>query len=106
MEEIISSKRKFWAGLSYFGIFVLLPLTKKHGDDFIIYHAKQGVVLIFFFVATEILIRIAIETKVWLLGSFIYGVGLLYIIIGVVNCVRAKKSPLPFIGKIAEKITV
>ena len=106
MEEIISRKRKWWAVLSYLGILVLFPLTKKQSDDFIIFHAKQGVVLIFFFVVIEVFIRIAIEQKSWLVGGIVYGIGLLYNIYGIINCIRAKKNPLPFIGKIAEKITV
>lgn len=106
MEEIISGKRKWWAVLSYLGILVLFPITKKQNDDFIIYHAKQGVVLIFFFILVDVVVRIAIQQKSGVIGGVVYGVGLLYTLYGIINCIRAKKNPLPLIGKIAEKITL
>ena len=105
MEEIISRKRKWWAVLSYLGILVLFPLTKNR-VMILLFFTQSRAWFSFSFVVIEVFIRIAIESKSWLVGGIVYGIGLLYTIYGITNCIRAKKNPLPFIGKIAEKITV
>lgn len=107
MKENISKKRKWWAILSYLGILVLLPLIKKQDDNFIVYHAKQGIVLFFFFIAVDFFARVISWGRVILLAYILICViNLIYIIIGIINCARAEKTPLPFIGRIAEKITI
>jgi uncharacterized membrane protein len=106
MSESISKKRKFWSILCYLNIIILLPLIKKQDDDFVNYHIKQGVVLIFFFIPVGVIFRIIIQITSLRIGLIYYAIVLLYMIIGIWNCSRGKMKALPFIGKMANKITL
>lgn len=114
-----STKSRLWAGLSYLGpMFILIPLIRKQDDEFVRYHLKQGIVLIFAVILIVPIGGIVVGIIMTVLNeigqiileivaiiSFII-IWFVYIFIGMLNCQRGQKKPLPIIGKFAEKITL
>ena len=101
--------------LSYLGILALIPFMTEKDDEFVQFHAKQGLNLfIFEIIGTVVLnilsfvIFIDITNPVsWFLSiaiSFIsWIVCLLFLIvsvIGIINVSKGLKTPLPVIGSI------
>ena len=95
------SNKKLMAALSYFGILVIIPLLSKSKDDaFVNFHIKQGIVLFIAYLVSTILIGIPIIG--WFLSFFLF----ILFLIGILNVLGGKKSELPFIGKLADKIKI
>lgn len=90
------------AVLAYIIFFIPL-LTDAKNDPFVKYHVKQGLVL--FILAV---IAMAIERVLpYTLSSMLYSLFSLAIIVlavmGIMNAVNGKETPLPFIGQYADK---
>lgn len=96
----MTAKRKLIAVLSYLSVLLFFPLNLFKKDDFIRYHAKQGVV---FFV-----LSILIVFTFWLpVVGWICLLALLVIwATGIFNVITGKMEPLPVIGRIAERISI
>ena len=88
--------------LSYLGILFLIPMLASKDNAFAQFHAKQGLVLFIAEVATGFLGAIPILGWFVILpiGSIIWFV---LSIIGIVNVLGGKQTPLPIIGKFAGK---
>ncbi|MFA7663150.1 MAG: DUF4870 domain-containing protein [Patescibacteria group bacterium] len=95
---------KIFAILSYFWVLCLLPFILNVKDEFVIKHAKQGLVL---FIAEIALYIIAI---IPILGWFISIVGSLLAIVislaGIMKAASGQTWEIPFIGKYASKINL
>jgi uncharacterized membrane protein len=100
LEAALTAKRKLIAVLSYLSVLLFFPLNLFKKDDFIRYHAKQGVV---FFV-----LSILIVFTFWLpVVGWICLLALLVIwATGIFNVITGKMEPLPVIGRIAERISI
>lgn len=99
--------------LSYLSILCLIPLLTKKNDDFVYFHAKQGLALF----GSEVVVYVIFRLIMGVLVSSIMSWGMLSIlslisnlvnlgflalsIIGIINVVQNKKKELPFIGKLA-----
>lgn len=96
----MSIKRKLIAVISYLSILAFLPLNLFKKDDFIRYHAKQGIVLF--------VLSILIIFSFWLpvVGWVCLLAFLVIWITGIFNIFTAKMEPLPIIGRIAERISI
>ncbi|MFH1657504.1 MAG: DUF4870 domain-containing protein [bacterium] len=101
---MISKKSKLWAALSYVGALVIFPLIAKQDDSFVLFHAKQGIVLVFFGVGLSVVANISFEVGALPITITIWAISLIYSIIGITNCVNGKETKLPLIGNIANKI--
>lgn len=88
--------------LSYIGILCLIPLLSKKDSKFAQYHAKQGLVLLIFFVIVSIVYVIPVLG--WILGVLGYIFGWVLAIMGLVAVSKGECKELPVIGKFAEKI--
>lgn len=99
-----SKKSRAWACLSYLGILIIFPLMSKQDDSFVLYHSRQGIVLIFAVVILGVIGRIFFETRFHLIALIILFITLTYMIIGVLNSIRGKENPLPLIGKLSTKV--
>ena len=88
------------AAISYIWILFLVPLLTKKDSDFAKYHAKQG--LVFFIFSTIVGFIAAIPVIGWLLVVFDF----ILFIMGLINALGGKKTPLPIIGKYAENIKI
>jgi len=94
-------KKDLTAILSYIGILVLIPLLTSKDDPFTQFHARQGLAL---FVAEIATFMIAwIPFLGWFVGMILWIVWLVLSIMGIMNVLNGKRSPLPVIGKLAEK---
>ena len=84
--------------LAYFWILFFLPLVVCPNSAFGRYHANQGLVLLLFSMACNMMWIIPV------LGWIIAAVGGLFafacLILGVINAAQGRMSPLPLIGGI------
>ena len=95
---------KIWAILAYLGILCLLPLLLKKENKFVLYHAKQGLVLfIGELIAIFINIIPIIGQIICTLSFLIFG---LYSIVGIIQTLMGKYWKAPIISKWAEKISI
>ncbi|HOX40580.1 MAG TPA: DUF4870 domain-containing protein [bacterium] len=83
-------------------IFFLPLLTDAKNDPFVKFHVKQGLVLLIFWVIISVLGTI-IPFIGWFLIAPIGGlIALILLILGIVNALGGKETPLPMIGKYGE----
>lgn len=87
--------------LSYIGILFLVPLLAAKDSPFAQFHAKQGLVLFIAEIATMLIAWIPIIG--WLIGFIAWIIWLVLSITGIINVLSGKQTPLPIIGKFAEK---
>lgn len=100
-EKKPASDNTLMAVLCYFGILVLIPLlTDAKNDPFVKFHIKQGLVLLIAYVVGCFIFWIPVIG--WLLWLCVF----VLFIIGLVNAATGKQTPLPIIGKYAEKINI
>lgn len=99
--------------LSYISILCLIPLFTKKDNEFVYYHAKQGLVLFGFEAIIYIVMRLLISSLSFSLLFGLYGIlgtismilNLFFLalsILGIMNVIQNKKTALPLIGKIGE----
>jgi fumarate reductase subunit D len=96
----LTRNQKLIALLSYLPIVFFVPLLYFRKDQFIQYHAKQGIIL--FMLAILMTFSFWISALAWILW-------LVYIVIwvtGVINVITGKIEPVPVVGKIAERINL
>ncbi|MCX7657109.1 MAG: hypothetical protein N2Z57_00375 [Oscillospiraceae bacterium] len=92
-------KSKAVSALAYLGILFFLPLVAYPESQFGRFHANQGLLLLIFSVAGEIILGI-IPIVGWILLPFFGIAVLVYFILGLVNALNGKAKELPLIGKI------
>ena len=95
---------KLIAILSYIGVLCLIPLLTKKDDEFVFFHAKQGVVLFIAEVITAFVAAIPILG--WIIATIAGLIWFVLSIIGIVNVLGDKKKELPILGKCAVKIKI
>jgi uncharacterized membrane protein len=88
------------AFLSYLHILVLIPLIFGKKNEFVHYHAKQGFLLLAFWVLAGF--SLYVPYLPWLFLIIIF-VGFLY---GIIYVLLGKTKPMPIIGKMAEKLSI
>ena len=96
---------KIWAIIAYIPIIFLAPLIVKKDNKFALYHAKQGLILTIVWVVFIIVMRIiwwvpflgkVIATLCWIVFLALF-------IVGIINAATGKYTPLPVVGRMAEK---
>ena len=107
-EESIIEEGKVWAIIGYIGILFLVPLLAKKDNKFAMYHAKQGLVL---FIASIIVWVVAfvlmfIPVLGWIINFILWILMFVLWLMGIINAATGKYSPLPIIGKYAEKLKI
>lgn len=95
------AEKDLTAVLSYIGILFLVPLLVRKDDAFVQFHAKQGLVLFIAEVATMVIIWIPILG--WFVGFIAWIIWIVLSIIGIINVLGGKQTPLPIIGKFAQR---
>ncbi len=90
--------------LSYLGILVLIPLLVKKDDDFVHFHAKQGLIMLIVWVCVWVITLIPIVG--WVVGPILSIVLLILWIIIIIKVVMGEKWVIPVIGKYADKINL
>lgn len=91
-------KSRLIALLSYLSIFFLVPLNRYKSDEFIHYHAKQGVILFVLAMVLTFTFWLPILAWVcWLAFLVIW-------VTGIINVLSGKQEPVPIVGLIGERI--
>jgi fumarate reductase subunit D len=93
-----------YAILAYLWILCLIPILMKKEDEFVKFHARQGLMLFI------VEVGIAIIGIIPLLGPLVYMLGMLVCallsLVGIVQVLMGNKWKMPVIGEWAEKINV
>lgn len=90
--------------LSYISILVLIPLLIEKEDKFVRFHVRQGLVLLICEAITWLITWFPVIG--WFIGSFAVIIWIILSILGIINVLTGKESPLPIIGKYAEKFKI
>jgi uncharacterized membrane protein len=93
---------KFFAVISYISFLCVVSLILKKDNKFVLYHAKQGLVLFVIEVACFILSVIPfLQVLIKTLGFAVFVFVSLY---GIINAVKGNCRKIPFVSGIAEKV--
>jgi uncharacterized membrane protein len=90
------------AVISYIGPLCLVPILTKEKDEFVKFHAKQGLVLFIGEVAVWIIFGFV--PVLWFLANLVNILWLVLSIIGIINVTKGEKKEIPLVGKFAEQI--
>lgn len=91
--------------LSYISILVLIPLLTEKNDSFVRFHVRQGLVLL----VIEAAVWVLSMFMMWPLFSILRLINLACVvlsIIGIVNVINKKETPLPVVGQFASYFKV
>jgi len=86
-------------------LFFVPLLTESKDNEFVKFHAKQGLVLLVYIVSVSILgsILALIPILGWAIGAILipllYIFGLICFVLGIIHAAEGKKKELPIIGK-------
>jgi len=90
--------------ISYVSGLCLIPILTKEEDEFVKFHAKQGLVLFIGEIATWL--AFGFVPFFWFLINLLGIFWLVLSIIGIINVMNKEKKEIPLIGKFAEKIKI
>ena len=96
-KETKTSDSNLMAALSYLWLLSVVMLVVKKDDPFVLFHAKQGLVLFIVSIALWF-----IPVLGWLLQLAIF----VMVIIGFIKALSGEKYQLPVVGMVAEKINI
>ncbi|MBI5002691.1 DUF4870 domain-containing protein [Candidatus Woesearchaeota archaeon] len=90
--------------LSYLGILVLIPLLIKKDDDFVHFHAKQGLIMLIVWIAVSIISMIPFLE--WIFGSVLYVVLGIVSLIAIIKVLMGEKWEIPVVSTYADKLNI
>ncbi len=97
-------QEKFLAAISYIWILCLVPIVMKNKDEFVMHHAKQGLVL---FIAEIALWIIGfIPFCGWIISFFGFWLVLVLSLAGIIKTLSGEKWEMPILGQYAKKINL
>ncbi|MFA5022420.1 MAG: hypothetical protein WC508_05060 [Patescibacteria group bacterium] len=91
----INSEEKIWAAVGYLWILSLVALAARKNNEFVRFHANQGILL---FVVSVILCFIPVVG--WLLNILIG----ITAIVGIIKALQGEKWPLPVAADLAKNL--
>ena len=92
---------KMYAVLAYLSIFCIVPLIVRKNNAFVLSHGRQGLVLFVGEVGTLVLSIVfpwTLRPLLFILFGFSFW--------GIITAIRGQSVALPFVARIAEKITL
>lgn len=105
MAEEAPKKNVGMGVLCYLGILVLIPLlTDAKNDPFVKFHIKQGLVLLIFAIAINLVAVIPVLG--WLVGFVGWIASIVFMIMGIINVVNGQEKELPWIGQYAKSFKI
>lgn len=93
-------KEKLFALLSYLSILFLIPLGLFRKNEFVYYHAKQGMGLFVLFMMIIFLFWLPVVGWVAMMAFLVIW------ITGIMNALTGKKEPVPVVGIISERVPI
>jgi uncharacterized membrane protein len=100
----LTGEQTVFAILSYLGILVLIPLLVKKDDEFVHFHAKQGLVMLLVWIAVWIVTMIPFIG--WVIGPLLSVVMLIVSLIAIIQVLMGKKWEIPVVATYADKLNV
>ena len=100
-EEI--EKGKGMAIVTYFVIFIPLLMEDMRKNKFVMFHTEQSIVVVILYVIGWILGTIG---AMFCIGAILYLVCLFALVLqimGIINAINGKMTPLPLVGQFGEK---
>lgn len=101
-EEIAGiDSNNLMAALSYLGLLVLIPLLVARKDEFVLFHAKQGLVILIGYVITLVAVG-------WIpiLGNLAWLLLIIASIAGFIQALQGKRWKVPIVGDLATKFKI
>ena len=92
---------KIFAVVAYLSILCIVPLLLKKDNKFVVFHAKQGLVLFIGEVAVFILGVVSFLGFIKQLGILVFGFASLF---GIIQALMGKYTKIPVVSTIADKI--
>ena len=93
-KEKNNGEEKVWGAISYLWVLSLVALAARKDDDFVRFHANQGV-----FLFAVSLVMMLIPILGWIISLFI----LAFCIVGIVKALKGEKWELPLVAGMAER---
>lgn len=114
MEEIKVPKKgqkNILAIISYISVLCLVPILMKEKDEFVKFHAKQGLVLFICEIVSWVVFYYIFNVWFYVyfllfLGNLVGLVWLILSIVGIMNVLANKKQEIPIVGQFAKKIKI
>lgn len=97
------------AALSYFGPLVIIPYLTKKEDPFVLFHIKQGVVLLVPYLISWVLGNFMYMMFIGPLGSILSILNFVLIVLsifGIINALKKKEKELPLVGKYSSHVKI
>jgi len=92
------------AAISYLGVFCLAPIIFKAKNEYIRFHARQGLVL---FICEIIFVLIWIIPFIgWLIGFIGWVACFIFSLLGLIRSLSGKKWEIPIIKNFASKVKI
>lgn len=97
----ISKNDRILASISYLWIFCLIPMFFNRNDsEFVRFHAKQGLVLLFSWLVVSLLAWFPILGPLAVLALLIFS------ILGFLRAIQGEEWEIPWIGRYARQIKI
>lgn len=100
----LTSEQKLMGALSYLGILVLIPYLTKKGDQFVMGHVKQGLMLLIVDVILWFAGWILTMVTLGLFAPVMMIIWLLVMVVAIIGIVKAAQGQtwvIPVVGKTA-----
>ncbi|NQU64277.1 MAG: hypothetical protein HQ517_08350 [SAR324 cluster bacterium] len=102
MESELTPKTTIFSLMSYLGILCLIPVLLNRKDEFVAFHARQGLVLWIWSIIAIFGLYVPVA------GKFFFGASTiaiaLYSIVGMLSVLLSKAWKLPLIGNWSESL--
>ena len=108
-DEMQKAQQIAW--LSYLGILVIVPILIEPNNEYIKFHARQGIVLLLFEIGWTILRfilgLIPVIKYIAAILSFFMWVGFVALsVIGIINAIQGEWKKLPLVGEFADTVKI
>lgn len=99
-EEVVSTSSKAWAAMGYMWVLCFLPLFLKRDDDYVLFHARQGLLL---FVGWCFFLLVSVSPflghPLWHLGNALVAI---LAVMGIYRAVTGVRWKMPLLGAAAQ----
>lgn len=99
-----SGEQMLFSVLSYIPILNLIPLLIKRDDDYVHFHAKQGLIILFAWIIIWVISMVPFIG--WLFGSLLSLALFIVCIIAIVKVLMGETWEIPVVSKYADKLNV
>lgn len=99
-----SGEEMVFAVLSYIPVVNLIPLLIKRDDDFVHFHAKQGLIIFLVWIVIWVISKLPFIG--WFFGSLLSLALFIVCIVAIVKVLMGETWEIPVVSKYADKLKV